>query len=416
MKCSALAKRVAEFLRPRVKPKDLLLLGLSGGNDSLALFYLLIECQKMVPFELQLAHVDYGWRPQEHEEAQVLVQLAKKLGFQLHLHTLSRLPERDRENWARQERLAFFTALWHRRSYRALLLAHHSDDQAETVLKRIGEGAGLLGLGGLVSERTIGDLVVYRPLLMTRKKELRAYLKRRQLKPFSDPLNADPMYLRARMRQMIFPHFERFFGKQVATQFTAFGQLWQEMQAYLEKKSRPLKERIVRGPFGVYLRVDPSDDDLELKWIVLNYAASQGANLSRSACTQLIELIRKKAPKAQIEAPPLRFVVNQHHLFILTRFFPSFFEKKELWNKTESRLGWIHFWLGRVYYPKQYDQIVSLNQLVPRDRKRLKEWYRTAGVPLFLRDKAPIFIKKNVIVSECLTQVAIERLKAQVRV
>ena len=409
MKSSLLVKRVVAFLQPRIKPKEILLLGLSGGNDSLALLYLLIECQQIMPFELHLAHVDYGWRLQEHEDAKVLACLAKKLDLPFYLHTLSDVPKSDRENWARKQRLAFFTKLWQRQSYRAVLLAHHSDDQAETVLKRIGEGAGLRGLGGLVSERSLGDLVIYRPLLNTRKSELAAYLKQRELKPFFDPFNLDSRYLRARMRQTIFPDFERFFGKQVATHFTTFGELWQEIQAYLDKKSQALKMRMVHGPFGTYLKVDPEDDFLELKWVLLDYAAKKNAHLSRKACVKLIELIKKQAQQAQIKAPPLCFIVNRHYLFIIKDSFPSFSEKTEIWGKAKQKQGWQQFWFGQVHYPKEYDQILLLSQLSPRVRKKLKEWYRKAKVPLFLRDKAPLFIQKNSIVSEPLTKKSLIR-------
>lgn len=403
---SCLARCVIDFLQPKLQKNARLLLGFSGGTDSLALFYLLLEACQRLNFTLHLAHIDHGWRKESRAEAEALGTLAASWDLPFHCHRLEEVPVCDRENWARQERQSVFQKLVTQHRCQALLLAHHADDQAETVLKRISEGAGLRGLGGLAPVKTIGSLLIYRPLLNVRKSDLAAYLKNLGHTPFVDPTNRDPAYLRARMRMQIFPAFERAFGKRVALQFTAFGALWREMQQYLDKRSRALRERFVTGPFGACLCVSLDEDPLELKWVLLDYAAKKRAHFSRAACAQLIELLLRRAAQATMQAPPLSFVVSGQHLFILHQPKLSFFTQQHRWRfvKTAQTRGWEAFWLGEVSYFCDYDKLISLSQVPSKMRKKICERYRAAGVPPILRAQAPLFVKDSVIVGECLTR------------
>lgn len=392
-------------LATKIEPNDCVVLALSGGNDSLALLYLLIEAQKKIPFFLELAHVDHRWRPESGRDAARLRLLALHLKLPFHLHVASSIGKCDRENHARKERLAFFARLSARRPYRAVILAHHANDQAETVLKRLGEGAGLRGLGGLVSERVIGGAALYRPLLEVRKEELAAYLRELRVLPLADPTNSDCLYLRARMRKQIFPLFERSFGKKVAHHFTAFGHLWQEVQGYLDQKVQPLRARAIEGPLGTCLPIEPTDEELELKWTLLSYAAEKKGHLSRSALARLVKLMRARASKAFIQAPPLLFVVNGAHLFITTQEMSQRLPPRMPWKMVErkTRQGWRDFWQGELYFPTPPPQLLFLAELNPKLRKKLKERYRKYHIPLFLHDKAPLFKENTQIISSCLT-------------
>jgi len=214
---------VKDFLSIRLKKGAKLLLALSGGSDSLALLHLLIECRASLDFDLHIAHIDHGWREESLEEAKILEKLARSLRLPFHLHILKEIPDKDRENQCRIQRLQFFSTLHKQYHFQALLLAHHADDQAETVLKRICEGASWRGLGGLLEEKEIDGLPIWRPLLSVRKKRLETYLSQKHLTPFQDKTNLDPAYLRGRMRSKIFPDLEVAFGKQIGNNLVKLG-------------------------------------------------------------------------------------------------------------------------------------------------------------------------------------------------
>eukprot|EP01136_Pigoraptor_vietnamica_P021045 Opistho-1_new@70746 len=188
---------IRAFLKRHLVSSGPLLLALSGGNDSLALFHLLLACRRFFGFTLQVAHVDHGWRKTSGEEAKSLADMVEKLGFPFHLHTLSpqsSFADRNLEAQARKERLAFFKKLYQQHACQALLLAHHADDQAETVLKRLLEGASLFALGGLKEVTTLQEMQVWRPLLSVPKKELASWNMQKGLTPIEDETNSDPRF------------------------------------------------------------------------------------------------------------------------------------------------------------------------------------------------------------------------------
>ena len=395
-------KTVKDFLTFRLKVGGKLLLGLSGGPDSLALFHLLLECRPFLDFQLHVAHIDHGWRKESKQEAETLQRLVTYQRLPFHLKTLSHVPEADRENWCRNERLKFFSALHAEHYFQAILLAHHADDQAETLLKRICEGASLRGLGGLLEERTLNQLPIWRPLLSLRKKELEDYVQSKRLQPFQDSTNADSSYLRARIRQQIFPHLEEQFGKQIGKNFVKFGSLFQEMREYFDEKAASFEPYLTRGSFGDHLDLSPGFHPLELKCFLQKYAQENKAHLTHDACRLLLRLIERKRSSHRIEAPPLTFIVNRFHLFMIPGSFPDFFADQSQWKRVKKG-SWINFWKGEVAYPKDYESTICLDQLDAVLKKKMKKWYSSHRVPPFLQSRAPLFIKRGQLIGECLT-------------
>jgi len=389
---------VKDFLSLRLEKGAKLLLGLSGGPDSMALLYFLLECLKTLDFSLHLAHVDHGWREESGKEALALKKLAMQLKLPFHLHTLKGMVGSDLENRSREERLAFFKRLHRKHHFQALLLAHHSGDQAETVLKRVFEGAGMRALGGLHAIKSFGDFFVWRPLLPLKKAELLSYLERKHIPYFEDHTNRDPTYLRSRMREEIFPEIERSFGKNIQKNCLRLGSLCQELSVYFEEKCQTIKQKLLRGPFGdcVPLEFHP----IELKYFLKEYA--EGAHLSREALNLLIQLIRQKKSNRQVHAPPLTFYINSRYLFILRDPFPNFFEEKKKWKPIVSGT-WLSFWQGEVAIPKGNVQMESLSNLEPCLKKKMKKWYASRRVPPFFYERAPVFMQEGKIVGECLT-------------
>src|ERR1700733_1584963 len=97
-----LVTHLKKFLERRLVPDAPLLLAFSGGGDSLALLYLLLECQKDLALTLHLAHVDHGWRKESAQEASILERLAEKLGLSFHMTKFAPTKRRNLEAKARE--------------------------------------------------------------------------------------------------------------------------------------------------------------------------------------------------------------------------------------------------------------------------------------------------------------------------
>ena len=380
---------VKAFLASHLEGKGPLLLGCSGGIDSLALFHLLVEVRRLISFDLHVAHIDHGWREESRREAEILKNYIESFAIPFHLHTLAPIETgANLEDRCRTLRLEYFSSLQRFYNYQALLLAHHADDQAEVILKRVCEGAGLHGLGGLREEKRLGELLIWRPLLPIRKKELVDYLTLKKLTPFDDRTNRDNRFLRARMRTEIFPELEKSFGKQIGKNFSQLGEFFQELQEYFHQKILKIQEQLLEGPFGYYLSLAVPYHPLEMEFFITQLGKKEEAHLSYRARKTLLYLIQKKAPNHQIVASPLTFIVNGEHLFILRNEFPKEITK---WEKTTERMGWKEFWMGKIYLPDGVESVLCFDELEEKVKKTIKKKYQSQRIPPFLHSKAPIF-------------------------
>jgi tRNA(Ile)-lysidine synthase len=182
-----------------------IVLGVSGGPDSVALMLLAAEWARAraPPPPLYVATVDHGLRKDSRGEAEMVARWAAGLALP---HAIlvwdgvkpkSRIQERARE--ARYELLFEYAA---RIGADHVMTAHHADDQAETILFRLLRGSGVSGLSGMASSSERNGLVLARPLLAHAKADLAALCESRGHPFFDDPSNNDPVYARTRMRRL----------------------------------------------------------------------------------------------------------------------------------------------------------------------------------------------------------------------
>lgn len=185
---------LAEF--PRVA------LAVSGGPDSLALMHLAAEwaARRAEAPELLVLTVDHGLRPGSAVVADGVVERAGGLGLVARrLDWEGPKPATALQERARAARRALLVAAAREDGAGALVLAHTLDDQAETILMRLGAGTGIGGLAGMAA-RVGGDPVLLRPFLGIAKARLLATLAARGLAFHDDPANGEPRFQRARLR------------------------------------------------------------------------------------------------------------------------------------------------------------------------------------------------------------------------
>jgi tRNA(Ile)-lysidine synthase len=193
-----------------------------------------------VPCDLiHLAHIDHGWRQESSIQSESLAMLAKTLKLPFHLKTLSKedFMSGNMEDVARKHRLDFFKTIYASIGAEALLLGHQQEDLAETTLKRVFEGAGILSCAAVKKQGIYEGMTILRPLLTYKKEELLSWLARNGIDDFiTDPTNLHPRFLRARMRTNIFPSLETSFGKNIVSSIANFSEDLDAVSSFLEKK------------------------------------------------------------------------------------------------------------------------------------------------------------------------------------
>jgi tRNA(Ile)-lysidine synthase len=171
----------------------------SGGLDSVCLLDLLQETRRWHGASLEVVTIDHGARPDSAADADHVVQWARDLQLEVTRFDLALSPDSS-EAQLRDARYACFETL----DVDHVALAHHRDDQAETVLLRLIRGAGATGLSGMAWRR--GQYV--RPLLGVTRVDLEKWAEHRELRWCEDPSNRDPRFLRNRIRREVIPLLE----------------------------------------------------------------------------------------------------------------------------------------------------------------------------------------------------------------
>ncbi|HET9887619.1 MAG TPA: tRNA lysidine(34) synthetase TilS [bacterium] len=192
-------------------PHCTVIVGVSGGADSVALLAALAELREPLGIRLIAAHLDHALRPDSAAAASHVRRLATLLEVEhqemrLPWEDLSLRPRSNVEAAAREERYAFLLAVAAEHENSIVAVAHQADDVLETFLAQLIRGAGPRGLSHPRFRRADG---IVRPMLEKTRAEILQYLRERNLAPFDDPTNADGSNLRSRLRRDVVPLLAR---------------------------------------------------------------------------------------------------------------------------------------------------------------------------------------------------------------
>lgn len=235
---SSISSRLLTHIRRfrLLAPGDCVAIAVSGGGDSVALLFLLLELRNSLGVVLRVAHFNHQLRPGEAGEDERFVRnLAAQYDLpcavrseDVKAHSAGR--KSNLESEARARRYAFFRELVLQRWATRIATAHTADDQAETVVSRLARGTGLAGLRGI--HPVFGPIV--RPLLGLRRSELRDYLSARGQPWREDATNADTARQRARIRHTLLPLWQAEFGPGIVRNLARLAEMARNDEALID--------------------------------------------------------------------------------------------------------------------------------------------------------------------------------------
>lgn len=186
--------------------KESFIIAVSGGPDSLCLLDVLVLLSQKYNFTLHIAHVNYRLRGTDSDRDEALVrERAAAYGLPLSVLHPPKTNRANLEEKLRDIRYRFFERLRKQQKATLIAVAHHRDDQAETFLLRLLRGSGMKGLSAM---RPKNNLVV-RPLIAESRADILSYLQERHITHRTDRSNADPKFLRNRLRNTLIPLLEK---------------------------------------------------------------------------------------------------------------------------------------------------------------------------------------------------------------
>jgi len=282
-----------------------LVVGLSGGADSVALLDALASLRRRRGFRVVAAHLDHGLREGSADDAAFCAELCQRLDVPLRAGRADVRARAARERGgleqaARRERYAFLRRVEEEEAAVAVVVAHTRDDQAETLLLRLLRGAGATGLAGMRPRS--GDVV--RPLLAVSRQEVLAHLRERGLAWREDPSNADLAHRRNRVRHELIPYLEERFNPGIRAALGRTASVLADEAVYIRSEAEALLARIVRAEGGALLlrRAPLAEAPPAVARTAIRLALLRAGGLAQVGALhidQVLRLARAKAPSGR---------------------------------------------------------------------------------------------------------------------
>lgn len=232
-------KRFLKFIKEKniVKSGDKILVGLSGGPDSVCMLNLLCSIRDEEKIEVAAAHINHMLRGEEADkDEEYSKRLCESLGVRffskrIDINKYALETGKSSELAGREARYDFFDEIINKINFNKIATAHNANDQAETILMRIMRGTGLEGLGGIPVERE-GKYI--RPILFMKREEVEQYCKENNLNPHIDATNLERIYSRNKVRLDILPYMKNNFNPNIVETINRMALLLQDDNEFIE--------------------------------------------------------------------------------------------------------------------------------------------------------------------------------------
>jgi tRNA(Ile)-lysidine synthase len=201
-----------------IKEGDSILVGVSGGYDSVTLLIILNALKRQYGLKLYVAHLDHMLRKDSSKDCLFVKSLAEKLKIPFitqRIDVKGSAKTGSIEEIARHTRLNFLFKTAKKYKIKKIALGHNQDDQAETVLMRVIRGSGLKGLCAILPKRRINNFVIIRPLIETSRQEIERFLRKKRMSVCFDRSNLSLAYFRNRIRRRLLPILEKDYNTNI---------------------------------------------------------------------------------------------------------------------------------------------------------------------------------------------------------
>ena len=226
-----------------IKYGDSVVVGVSGGPDSMALLHLLSRLKKVLEIQVVCAHVHHNLRKESDEEKKFVERFCANNGIVFEWHKIEDYGDDNFHNEARSIRYNYFAKIVKKYNAKYLFTAHHADDLMETILMRIVRGSTLRGYSGFSKVVNMGDYTIVRPLINITKEEVYEYTKKNKIDYVVDSSNFKDVYTRNRFRKYIVPTFKKE-DRRVHEKFYKFSTTLLEYNDYIDQQVQKKLKKI----------------------------------------------------------------------------------------------------------------------------------------------------------------------------
>ncbi|WP_042453852.1 tRNA lysidine(34) synthetase TilS [Neobacillus dielmonensis] len=333
-----LETKVKAFLRRHLFALEnrKVVVGVSGGPDSLALLHYLIKQREKSNLTIVAAHVDHMFRGQESFDDALFVQkFCVEFGVafemtQVNVPQIMETEGKSAETAAREVRYQFYQQVMEKYDCTYLALGHHGDDQMETVLMRLTRGSTGMARAGIPFSRPFAGGMLFRPFLCLTKAEIEDYCERHGLAPRIDQTNLETVYTRNRFRHQIIPFLKKE-NPQAHEHFQRFSEDLQADEKYLQELTVQQMNKVMKNRTEQQMTIDierfsamPSPLQRRGIQLILNYLYKESADiLSAVHIDDVFYLIQHGGPSGKLDFPKGLTVNRSYNELIFQFFKPS---------------------------------------------------------------------------------------------
>lgn len=229
-----------------INANDKIVLGVSGGPDSLFMLDILNKLKKDLQIELIVAHVNHKIRAEADEEEEFVRQFCEKIGIEFYSKRIEveKYANNNKiglEEAGRKVRYEFFEEVCNKAEANKIAVAHNKNDKVETMIMHILRGSGTSGLQGIQPQAN----KIIRPIIEIERKDIENYCEEQQLDPRIDKSNQDNTYTRNKIRNVVIPYINQEFNPNFIETMTRLSELITEENAFLNKLTETEYQKIL---------------------------------------------------------------------------------------------------------------------------------------------------------------------------
>lgn len=230
-----------------IEPEDKIVLGVSGGPDSISMLNILNEIKEELNFEIYVAHINHMIREEAEDDEKYVQKYCEKNNIQffsqrIDVKQVANNMKTGTEEAGRKIRYDFFEEVMQNVGANKIAIAHNKNDKIETIIMNLLRGSGASGLKGI---EPIRDNKYIRPLIECERQEIEQYCEENNLNPRIDKTNFENDYTRNKIRNIIIPYIKKEFNPNIIETINRLSQVATEESDYIDRQTIKIYQNLL---------------------------------------------------------------------------------------------------------------------------------------------------------------------------
>lgn len=230
-----------------IESGDKIVLGVSGGPDSISMLNILNEIKEEFKFEIYVAHVNHMIRKEADEDERYVQKYCEKNYIQFFakradVEQIAKTKKLGTEETGRKIRYDFFEEVSQKVEANKIAIAHNKNDKIETIIMNLLRGSSVSGLKGIEPKR---DNKYIRPLIECERQEIEQYCEKNKLEPRIDKTNFENDYTRNKIRNIVIPYIKKEFNPNIIETIDRLSQVATEESSYIELQAKEVYNKLL---------------------------------------------------------------------------------------------------------------------------------------------------------------------------